>query len=127
MGSSSDSDDYLPLSRLSNHKKQKRFYEEKVTSPRLEKVTPVPEGITNYIGMLERMRSDRTIEECEESNCGYSDHYPETSTSFTQKVMDNQTIKEENHTACPGPSCSRKVFKIELKKYHYSSSDNDWE
>lgn len=113
-----DSDDQ-PLSKLSKNKKQKRSHKEryKIVQQTVTKLEPQETKKENldYTRTVKRMRYDRTIEECDEGNCSYSDHYPECLTSFTPDITCNQVVNNEGYatTSFAGPSTGLKLEKDE--------------
>lgn len=108
---SSDSDDNLPLSKFSKHKKQKRKHKTELSPKREKTPEPVP---LDYSVMLERMRFKRSIEECDERGCSYSDHYPQTHTP----VAPIQACE------CAGPS-GNKSPDVKIEKWYSSADSSD--
>lgn len=108
---SSDSDDYLPLSKLSKHKKQKRKHKTE-SSPKREKT---PETVPlDYSVMLERIRYNRSIEECDERGCSYSDHYPQSQTP----------VAPSQNCECAGPS-GNKSHNVKIEQWYPSAESSD--
>lgn len=101
---SSDSDDNLPLSKMSKHKKLKRKHRTE-QPPKVEEeeekvpIAEAPKSTLDYSKMLEKMIFKRSIEECDERGCSYSDHYPQSHTPVVHRVLDTQECNN-----CPGPS-----------------------
>lgn len=122
---SSDSDDNLPLSKLSKHKKQKRNHKERYKIVNSSSKREKPRSLEELKSTLNTMRSGHSIEECDDGDCSYSDHYPQSLTPTEPNLTQNdQMVKpEERYAISAGPSGSKGV-KIEVKKHYSSSSDN---
>lgn len=116
----SDSDDQ-PLSKLSKTKKLKRSHKEryKIVQQTVPKLGPeyTKKEENDCSRTVKWMRYNRSIEQCDEGNCSYSDHYPEGSASVTPDTTGNQVVNNEEYstTSSAGPS-TELMFQPKLEK-----------
>lgn len=78
---------------------------------------------SDYSMMLEKIRCEQSIEECDERGCSYSDHYPQCQTPVMHhQVLKNHWEGDSNVMAGPSGNNAAKHVNVKLEQW-YSSPD----